>query len=435
MDSSPAFSYRVSSVGINMWQHYNILAAKYNATNLGQGAPDYAGCESAKQAAAAIISNSDGAGDQYAPANGNAAMRNAVAYRIGLSHGRKYSADNAIITGGATEAIYCSILGLINPGDEVVVVEPYFDIYLGSIIHAGGIPKFVSLKPPHFALADCEISLRQAISPKTKVLLLNYPHNPTGQVLDEATLKMVESIVVEHNLVLVYDEVYSFQQFEEADGDEKGKGMTTAHPMAVNFEALAQRTIAIGSGGKTFSLTGWKVGWALSPNTALLQAVGVTKRFTLYSGALPLQMGLAAIWGADSQEGEAYVEMHRQELQAKHAFLHDALCTAGFDPLPSKGGYFLLVADRQTPKLLQNNTNTATANDSNDKVAEPMDVQVAVYWAEHIGVSCLPLSCFLSKDPSPQDDVYLRLTIAKKWETLHAARDKLVAYRCRQPLM
>ena len=250
------------------------LAVRTGAINLGQGFPDTDGPASVIEAAVAALRGGE---NQYAPLPGVPALREAV-----LDHQRSWyglDPEDVLITFGATEAIAAALLGLCDPGDEVVVLEPYYDSYAACIAFAGATRRPVTLRPPAFAVGP--EALAAAIGPRARVLLLNSPHNPTGRVLSRAELELIAAACVEHDLICVTDEVYEHLVY---DGE---------HIPIATLPGMASRTLTISSVGKSFSFTGWKIGWCSGP-AELVAAARTVKQFLTFAGGTPLQHAAAA---------------------------------------------------------------------------------------------------------------------------------------------
>jgi N-succinyldiaminopimelate aminotransferase len=315
----PRRAERLSGLGTTIFTEMTALAQATGALNLGQGFPDEDGPPAVIEAAVDALR---GGANQYAPLPGVPVLREAI-----LAHQRaRYGLDceDVLVTFGATEAIAAALLGLCDPGDEVVVLEPYYDSYAACIAFAGATRKPVTLRPPEFAL-DAD-ALRDAISPRTKLLLLNTPHNPTGRVLTAAELDAVAQTCVEHDLICVSDEVYEHLVYEGH------------HVPIATLPGMAERTLTISSIGKTFSFTGWKVGWACGP-ADLVAATRAVKQYLTFAGGTPLQHASAAALGLLPEHGDALA----RELRAKRDRLCDGLRRAGLTPLVPQGTYFVNV--------------------------------------------------------------------------------------------
>jgi N-succinyldiaminopimelate aminotransferase len=300
------------------------LAAETGAINLGQGFPDTDGPASLLADAAANIT--ERGANQYPPGPGVPALRQAVADHQRRFHGLEVDPDDVVVTTGATEAIAATLLGLCEPGDEVVTFEPAYDSYAASVALAGATLRPVPLRPPHFGFDDDELAA--AFSDRTRVVLVNTPHNPTGAVFTAAQLTRIGELAVAHDAVVVTDEVYEHMTFDGA----------THVPMA-SLPGLADRTLTISSAGKTFSVTGWKVGWVHGP-PELVAAPRAVKQFLTFHGGAPLQPAVANALALD----DAFYASIGTELTRKRDLLSAGLAEAGFDVLTPQGTYFV-VAD------------------------------------------------------------------------------------------
>jgi N-succinyldiaminopimelate aminotransferase len=308
---------RIEGVGTTVFTEMSALAARTGAINLGQGFPDTDGPAEAVEAAVAALRAGE---NQYAPLPGVPALRDAV-----LEHQLRYyglEPEDLLITFGATEAIAAALLGLCDPGDEVVVLEPYYDSYSACIQFAGARRRPVTLRPPDFALDGDALS--SALGPRSRVLLLNSPHNPTGRVLERSELALVAAACHEHDLICVTDEVYEHLVY---DGPHI--------PMAT-LPGMAERTLTISSIGKSFSFTGWKIGWCSGP-AQLVAAVRAVKQFLTFAGGTPLQHAAATALRLPSSELEGL----RDDLRTKRDLLCAGLTAAGLQPLRPAGTYFV----------------------------------------------------------------------------------------------
>ena len=319
----PYLTSRLQGFGTTIFAEMSALAAETGAINLGQGFPDTDGPPEVLDAAVDAIRSGQ---NQYPPGRGVPALREAIARHQQRWYGLTYDPDTEVlVTAGATEAIAASCLALCEPGDEVVLLEPAYDSYQASIAMAGASPVFVTLRPPGYRL-DVD-ALRAAVTDRTRLLLVNSPHNPTGTVLDRAELAAVADLAVERDLIVVTDEVYEHLTF---DGH--------AHIPLATLPGMRDRTVTISSGGKTFNTTGWKVGWLCAP-PALVTAVTTAKQFLTYVNAGPFQPAIAA--GLDLPD--AYFTRLAAELAARRDELCAGLDAAGFTVFPPQGTYFVTV--------------------------------------------------------------------------------------------
>ncbi len=312
---------RLRPFGTTVFTKMSALALRTGAINLGQGFPDTDGPPELVAAAhAAMVSGAN----QYAPLAGVPELCDAIAQHQRRRYGLEVDPQAGVqVTFGATEAIAAAMLGLLEPGDEVVVLEPYYDSYAAAIAMAGGVRRPVTLRPPDFAL-DLDALARAAASPRVRMVLVNSPHNPTGRVLERSELEAVARACAEHDLVAVTDEVYEHLAF---DGE---------HVPLATLEGMAERTLTISSAAKSFSFTGWKVGWCTGP-PGLVAAVAAAKQFLSFSGATPLQHAVAAGLG----EAERHVAPLRAGLRANRDRLCAGLEAAGFAVSVPQGTYFV----------------------------------------------------------------------------------------------
>ncbi|MEU3722216.1 pyridoxal phosphate-dependent aminotransferase [Streptomyces sp. NPDC031705] len=319
--SRPFLNRRLAAFGTTIFAEMSALAARTGSINLGQGFPDTDG--PAEIAEAAVRAIRDGRGNQYPPGPGVPELRTAVAAHQQRFHGLSYDPETEVlVTAGATEAIAASLLALLEPGDEVIALEPFYDSYAACIAMAGAVRVPHTLRAPHFR-PDLD-ALRDAVTPRTRLLLLNTPHNPTGTVLTRAELAAIAELAVERDLLVVTDEVYEHLVF---DGE---------HVPLASLPGMRERTVTISSAGKTFSFTGWKVGWVTAP-PALVSAVRSAKQFLTYVSSGPFQYAVAEALALP----DAYYDGFRADLAAKRDLLSDGLAAAGFRVFRPQGTYFI----------------------------------------------------------------------------------------------
>jgi N-succinyldiaminopimelate aminotransferase len=319
--SEPHLAARLQGLGTTVFAEMSALAARTGAVNLGQGFPDTDGPGEVIEAAVRALRTGH---NQYAPGIGIQSLREAIAAHQERFYGLTYDPSSEIlVTTGATEAIAAALLALVEPGDEVIALEPYYDSYVAGISMAGGVRVPVTLRTPDFRL-DVD-ALAAAISTRTKLMLINSPHNPTGTVLDLDELSAIAALAVEHDLLVITDEVYEHLTF---DG-------LAHHPLAA-MDRMRDRTVTISSGGKTFSFTGWKVGWACaSPD--LVRAVNTAKQFMTFTSGAPLQPAIAQALAMP----DSYFHSFGADLQAKRDRLCKGLSEVGFDVFVPQGTYFV----------------------------------------------------------------------------------------------
>lgn len=311
----------LAQTGTTIFTIMSALASQHDAINLGQGFPDEQGPPDIVQAAAdALLDNRN----QYPPLTGVPELRCAVAAANQRFYGLEINADNGVVvTSGATEAITACLMALINPGDEVVLIEPLYDTYLPVVLMLGGIPRIVRLNPPDWALP--REALAAAFGPRTKLLLLNSPMNPTGKVFTGAELGFIAGLLTQHDAYAVCDEVYEHLVFAPAK-----------HIPLMTLPGMAARTLRIGSAGKTFSLTGWKVGYVSGPAALVNLAAKAHQNLTFTT---PPNLQRAVAFGL--AKPDEYFTSLAAGLQAKRDLLAAGLKTLGFGVLPADGSYFI----------------------------------------------------------------------------------------------
>ncbi|MET9507375.1 pyridoxal phosphate-dependent aminotransferase [Streptomyces flavidovirens] len=319
----PLLNRRLAEFGTTIFAEMSALALKTGAINLGQGFPDTDGPEEVREAAVRALR--DGRGNQYPPGPGVPELRTAIADHQQRRYGLSFDPDTEVlVTAGATEAIAASLLALLEPGDEVVALEPYYDSYAACIAMAGGTRVPVTLRPHQGRYVLDLDELRAAVTPRTRLILLNTPHNPTGTVLTREELAAVAALAVERDLLVITDEVYEHLVF---DGE---------HIPLASFPGMRERTVTISSAGKTYSFTGWKVGW-ITASPALVTAVRSAKQFLTYVSAGPFQYAVAEALRLP----ETYFTALRDDLRAKRDLLSAGLADAGFEVYRPAGTYFV----------------------------------------------------------------------------------------------
>ncbi|CAL9480861.1 putative N-succinyldiaminopimelate aminotransferase DapC [Streptomyces sp. enrichment culture] len=320
----PLLNRRLAEFGTTIFAEMSALAARTGAINLGQGFPDTDGPEEVGQAAVRALR--DGRGNQYPPGPGVPELRAAVSAHQRHWYGLEYDPDTEVlVTAGATEAIAAALLALVEPGDEVVALEPYYDSYAACVAMAGGTRVPVTLRPREGAFHLDLDELRDAVTDRTRLLLVNTPHNPTGTVLTRAELAAIAELAVERDLLVVTDEVYEHLVFDGAE-----------HVPLASFPGMRERTVTIGSAGKTFSFTGWKVGW-ITAAPALVTAVRSAKQYLTYVSSGPFQYAVAEALALP----DSYFTGFRDDLRAKRDLLAAGLAEAGFAVYRPAGTYFV----------------------------------------------------------------------------------------------
>ncbi|MFI1565392.1 pyridoxal phosphate-dependent aminotransferase [Streptomyces sp. NPDC020490] len=320
----PPLNRRLAEFGTTIFAEMSALALRTGAINLGQGFPDTDGPEEIREAAVRALR--DGRGNQYPPGPGVPELRAAVAAHQQRRYGSAYDPDTEVlVTAGATEAIAASLLALLEPGDEVIALEPYYDSYAACIAMAGGTRVPVTLHPHEGSFRLDLDELRAAVTGRTRLLLINTPHNPTGTVLTREELAAIAELAVERDLLVVTDEVYEHLVFDDAE-----------HLPLAGFPGMRERTVTIGSAGKTFSFTGWKVGWVTAA-PGLVAAVRSAKQFLTYVASGPFQYAVAEALALP----DAYFAAFRADMLAKRDLLAAGLTKAGFQVFKPAGTYFI----------------------------------------------------------------------------------------------
>ncbi len=383
---------RLAPFGTTIFAEMTRLAARHNAINLSQGFPDFEGPSFIKDAAVKAIREKH---NQYARPTGEPELVEALAAWWGQETGRDLDpASEITITTGCTEALAASFLGLIEPGDEVILFEPFYDSYRACCALAGAKPRFVALRPPgpdagptaQFRFDEAE--LRAAFGPRTKAILINTPHNPTGKVFSRKELDLIASLCVEHDAIAITDEVYEHLVFEP----------DKSHIRIATLPGMAERTVTLSSLGKTFSLTGWKIGWAIAP-PHLTAGVRAAHQFLTFAVPTPLQHAAAEAIrnGADS------IADLVAQLAGSRAFLADTLRDAGLRVYWPAGGYFIM-ADHSA-------------------LGFENDVEFCRHLTEQVKVAAIPPSSFYSRAELGRSLV--RFAFCKKLSTLEEAARRL----------
>jgi aspartate/methionine/tyrosine aminotransferase len=353
------------------------LASRHNAVNLGQGFPDFGWPEEILDAAARALKEGS---NQYAPSRGLPVLRNAVADHYRRHFGQQLSADNVCVTSGATEALGAAILATVSPGDEVIIFTPAYDSYAPMIRRGGGTPLEVALQPPEWRIA--RETLEAAVGPRTRAILFNNPHNPAGRLFDADELQAVAALALEHDLMVISDEVWEHIVLD-------GRSFT---PIAT-LPGMEERTIKIGSAGKIFSLTGWKVGWMVAP-AELANVAARAHQYLTFATAPNLQSAVA--FGLN--DGDAWIQPMRDRFRSARDRMTQGLRDVGYTVLEADSTYFLSVDLRASGLSID-------------------DERFATEAVERAGVAVVPLSAFAEQDPPRH---LVRLCFGKKDQTIDA---------------
>ncbi len=372
---------RLPNVGTTIFTVMSALAAEKNAVNLGQGFPDF-DCD--PKIVDAVTRAMQGGLNQYPPMAGVPKLRQAIADKIGKLYGRAYDADSEItVTAGATQALLTAILCAVHPGDEVIVLEPCYDSYLPAIELAGGKPVPVTLDAPHFRIPFDRLAA--AITPRTRMILINTPHNPTGTIWREEDMRQLAELLAGTDILLLSDEVYEHMVY---DGQ--------SHQSVARHPELARRSFVVSSFGKTYHVTGWKVGYVAAP-AALMAEFRKVHQFNVFTVNTPVQHGLADYMA----DPAPYLELPAF-YQAKRDYFRAGLADTRFKLLPSDGTYFQCV--------------------DYSAISEMSEADFAMWLTREIGVAAIPVSAFYSQ---PRESGVVRFCFAKREETLALALERL----------
>jgi N-succinyldiaminopimelate aminotransferase len=358
------------------------LAREHQAVNLGQGFPDFGWPDDVVARAAETLT---GASSQYPPMRGLIELREAVADHYRRHQGLAIDAEAVTITSGATEALAASLLALIEPGDEVLLFQPLYDAYLPLVLRAGGVPRFVRLTPPDWRIT--EEALASVLSERTKLVIFNNPHNPSARVFTEDELRLLAEVCIRNDAIALSDEVWEHVVF---DGRR--------HVPLSALPGMAERTVKVGSAGKIFSLTGWKVGWTVAP-PRLAAPIAKAHQFLTFTTAPNLQA--AAAYGLGKEQ--AYFDAMRADFARSRDRLAAGLEEAGLVPLPAEGTYFVSV-------------------DLEASGIEADDVTFCERAVREAGVAAIPVSSFYAEEPVTN---VVRLCFAKTEATLAEGVDRL----------
>lgn len=377
---------RLVPFGTTIFAEMSALAVELGAVNLGQGFPDTDGPAEVLDAAVDAIRSGI---NQYPPGLGMPILRSAIADHQRRFYGVEYDVDTEVlVTAGATEAIAGAMLGLLQPDDEVIVFEPMYDSYQACIALAGARAVPVTLRPPAYR-PDVD-RVRALVGPRTRAILVNSPHNPTGMVMDERELSAIAAIAAEHDLVIISDEVYEHLVF---DGSR--------HRSMAEFPGARERTLVMSSGGKTFRTTGWKIGWVCGP-PHLVAATRAAKQFLTYVNGAPFQPAIARGLGLPIE----YFRGVADELSARRDELVPALHSVGFDVFPTKSTYFVTV-------------------DAAPVAAGADGKEFCVRMAREAGVVAIPNVVFYSKANKAAGRSLVRFAFCKRPEVIAEACRRL----------
>jgi methionine transaminase len=371
---------RLPNVGTTIFTVMSALATERGAVNLGQGFPDFEPDATLLDAVNHAMRNGF---NQYAPLNGMLSLRQAVAQKIMDCYGCNYDPETEVmITAGATQAVMTAVFALTQPGDEVIVLEPVYDSYIPSIELAGAIPVRVQMTRDYRVDWD---RVAQAITPKTRLIMINSPHNPSGMILRDSDMKALEALVEKHNLLVISDEVYEHMVYDHEP-----------HQSVSRYPALAARAIVVSSFGKTFHVTGWKMGSVVAP-AAIMAEFRKVHQFNVFVVNSVMQVGLAEYL----QDPQRYLHLP-QFYQQKRDFFRDGLRRTPFKLYPCEGTFFQLV--------------------DYSSISDKNEMDFCKWLTTEIGVAAIPLSAF---HQDPVENKTVRFCFAKKEETLARALERL----------
>jgi N-succinyldiaminopimelate aminotransferase len=377
---------RVAAFGASVFTEVTELAARYQAVDLSAGFPDGDGPAQVRAAAIAAI---EAGRSQYALCHGVRELRQAVANHSQHFYSQTVNpATEITITNGAAEALHSIADGLINPGDEVIIFEPFYEVYAPNILMAGGIPRFVPLRPPRWQFDPAELAA--AFNNRTRAILVNTPHNPTGKVFSRAELETIAQLCQHWNVIAITDEVYEHIIFDD-----------TQHVRLAQLPGMAERTLTVSSLSKTFSFTGWRIGWVIAPPD-LTTAVRLAHQFVLDCSATPLQYAAAA---ALSLEDDYYVNL-AADYQYKRDYLAGVLQEIGLEVSLPAGAYFIMAGIK------------ALGFDN--------DFTFCKYLVTEVGVAAIPPSAFYSNPNKWLGQTYVRFAFCKTIKTLEQAKERLL---------
>ncbi len=394
--------------GATVFAEFTALANQTGAVNLGQGFPNFAAPDFVKAAAQAAIAADL---NQYARSAGHPRLVQALSATYSPLFGRMLDPmTEIVVTVGATEGIFATIQALVEPGDEVILIEPFYDSYPAAVTMAGGNCVYVPLRAPAHAAHAADwaldyVELEAAFTPRTKLLILNTPLNPLGKVFARDELLQIAALAIEHNITILSDEVYEWMVYPAKD-------RKVEHVRIATLPGMWERTVTLGSAGKTFSVTGWKIGWAIAP-PLLAQAIVMAHQWIPFAVATPLQEAVASALEQAGPQG--YFPWLAAMYQAKRDMLLEALTAAGLNPMTPDGSYFIVVDTTTLPLL--------------DQPGVRRDVAVCRWLTREVGVAAIPPSPFYSEPHRDLTDNLARFTFCKTDDLLDEAARRLQAMR------
>lgn len=410
---------RIETFGETVWSEFTPLAQKYQAVQLGQGFPDFPAPDFVLAAAQTAIHNNL---NQYTRMQGHPRLVKALANTYSPLFGRELDPMNDIlVTVGATEGIFAVISALVNPGEEVIMLEPFYDAYPTDTILNEGVPVYVPLRPPKVpkgtitSANDWKLDfdeLESKITPKSKILIFNNPTNIPGKVWTREEMEEVARLAKKHNLIVLSDEVYEWMTYDDA-----------THIRMASLPGMWERTITLGSAGKSFSVTGWKVGWAIAP-PHFTTALGTIHQFDCFTHGTPLQEAIAVAF--EQAEEKNYFPDLKQMYWRKRDKLVATLRDCGLAPVVPKGSYFVMADTSSIPSSVFMGKGKAEPGIGGDgPKEETRSYQFCRWLTRELGVGAIPPSAFFSKENAHIAENFVRFTFCKRDEVLDAAATKL----------
>ncbi|XP_054005589.1 kynurenine aminotransferase [Hylaeus anthracinus] len=402
----------------SVWVEYIQLALKYKPLNLGQGFPDFYAPDNVRKALADATTSDNPLLNQYTRGFGHPRLVNIIAKLYSKLLNRTLDPNNeVIVTCGAYEALYATLQGHTNPGDEWIIIEPFFDCYVPMVKSAGGIPRFIALKPKNtngsLSSADWVFDkqeLESLFNEKTKGIIVNTPHNPVGKVFTLDELQFIANLAKKWDTLVVSDEVYEWIVYEPYK-----------HIRIATLPGMYERTITIGSAGKTFSVTGWKIGWAYAPANLLVN-VQVVHQNSVYTCATPIQEAVAVGFEQELDrfgKPDCYFTSLAKELEPKRDFMVKFLNDAGMTPTIPEGGYFIVAnwtALKDKVKL-------------EEETDEYKDYRFTKWMTKNVGLQGIPPSAFYSDEHKHLGEDFVRYCFIKKDENLKKAAEILAKWK------
>ena len=386
----PSISKRVAPFGTTIFTEINTLAEQYKAVNLGQGRPDFDGPNEAIEAAIRALKGKTA--NQYAPGPGHMGLREGIARHAGIFYDLDIDPlSGVVVTAGATQGIFSAIMGLVDPGDEVIIIEPYFDCYVPAVLMASAKPIYVPMHPPNWTIVEEE--LRSAFNENTKAIILNTPNNPTGRVYTREELQLIADLCIEHDVIAISDEVYEHLIYE---GHQ--------HIAIASLNGMFERTVTIGSAGKTFGMTGWKIGWVYG-HPELMKGIWRAHQFIVFATNHPAQEAVAHAFTL----GNTYYEEYQALYTHKRDLVMQVIDAAGMTAIQPEGTYFVMGDFSQ--------------------IFEGNDVEFCKHLIENVGVATIPPSAFFSPEHKYLAENHIRFAFCKNDETLEKAAELMVKLR------